>query len=1252
MGVVCGGGSTSTNRSEPRVVHPGQPLHFAAGIHEQILPNMKKPTSRKFGLLSPKMSAAVAGVLFSASFLSAQSVEEADTESVINLSPFVVDTASDEGYVATQTLAGGRLNQSLKNTGAAIQVITKDFMDDIGATGIEELLQYTTNSEVAGILGNFTGAGDGGEGETSTGGARREPDGTSRVRGLAAPDRTRNFFKTDIPFDSYNTERVDINRGANSFLFGLGSPSGLINNGLATARFKDAYEMSTRVGSGGVNPSWRASFSMNKVIVEDKLAVKVSGLVDRTEYRQRPTYKDDDRLYATFTYRPFGDADTIIRGHFETGEIVGNSPDVLLPINNLQTFLDYPISSNLYDNLRRFNHQEGPNLNQWRNNNNVARFVTAEERASWPMYTDENGNQQPFIRDSVATGAYYNGNWGNGAYGFVYDGSNGREPGFAYTSMFGGNAYNRADPFWDPENRGKGAPQNIFPGNLHDINGTGWLDQGFVDLNTFNFSKYSLAWDNDYYTRDFDNLNLSIEKVLWNGNAGITAAWDYQDLFRTNFTSFNGAISQVTFDVNEVLLLPSEEYLNGGEPGLRPNPNYGRPVIITKPGFNEIDEQRETFRVTAFAKYDFRDKSDSDFWGKLLGSHTLTFLGDRNVYDERRVNYLNNSFGNPEPALHITASNARQTANDVRNVPAMIYIGPAQIGAFRDPNWTLNDFNIRPAKYNILRPDGYTTSKISWNLGPDASTDNIGVVTGPNSVINGNEDWVEGEFEVRKVPTKNYRLQRTEITSMAINSQSQFLDDHLVVNLGYREDAIDNWLNTEAPLLGLDEIADLSPEAWTLANGVYAQTEESTFGYGGVLYWPRSIIPLPEFINDITFHYNTSDNFIPATDRVDEVRQPVESPRGESQDWGVSFYMLDNRLTARLNWFEASLLNASSPVSNNYNQNISNMFSHFGNLNRQLQEFDANEDGQLDQAVIDELTAGGSFDPTTGLNDEGQTLQQAVATQFPGIQDSLAARASIEPFLTDPLKAAYNYRELANGGVATQWAGAITDTQNIDSRGFEAELIFNPTRSWRIAFNAARQKTVLTNIAPRLTELLETVWVPHLAQFGHLDWNAPVQEVNGNTTLEQVNNRLIDYYAIKGNEGRPNPEQREWRFNLITNYTFREGAFKGWSIGGSARWEDEFAAGYPITVDPVSGLVLPDVRNPYYAKTKLSWDMSLGYRRKIWKDIDWRVQLNARNLQNLDNSDIEVVRFQPDGTPARARYGAPSQFWLTNTFSF
>ena len=115
--------------------------------------------------------------------------EEDDT---YELTPFTIEDDAAIGYLATQTLAGGRIQQDLKDTGAAVQVITAEFMEDIGATDIEELLMYTTSSEVAGILGNFTGADEAGTGTISTGDARRDPDGTARIRGIAAPDRTRN----------------------------------------------------------------------------------------------------------------------------------------------------------------------------------------------------------------------------------------------------------------------------------------------------------------------------------------------------------------------------------------------------------------------------------------------------------------------------------------------------------------------------------------------------------------------------------------------------------------------------------------------------------------------------------------------------------------------------------------------------------------------------------------------------------------------------------------------------------------------------------------------------------------------------------------------------------------------------------------------------------------------------------------------------------------------------------------------------
>ena len=84
-------------------------------------------------------------------------------------------------------------------------------MQDTGATDGESLLQFVGNVEVGGVLGNFSNS----SGNETTE-SRINPQRGQRVRGLESAILTRDYFKTDIPFDAYNTTRVTVNRGPNS----------------------------------------------------------------------------------------------------------------------------------------------------------------------------------------------------------------------------------------------------------------------------------------------------------------------------------------------------------------------------------------------------------------------------------------------------------------------------------------------------------------------------------------------------------------------------------------------------------------------------------------------------------------------------------------------------------------------------------------------------------------------------------------------------------------------------------------------------------------------------------------------------------------------------------------------------------------------------------------------------------------------------------------------------------------------------
>ncbi len=257
-------------------------------------------------------------------------VAQDESDEIFELSPFSVDSSEDVGYSATNTLAGTRLRSNLKDLAGAIQIITPEFLEDTSVTSTEDLFLYTTNTEASGPDGNF-----------GNGGAERRDPNSVRVRGLANPDRTRGYFLTDIGFDTYNTTRVAIAKGPNAILFGLGSPAGIVNNGLKEAMFEDATEIQARYGSWGAH---REVLDVNRELVEDTLAVRIIGLNNQNKFKQKPSFTDEQRLYGAISYRPT--ETTTIRANFEVGSIDASRPNTSSPTSNIPTWIADGMSTN------------------------------------------------------------------------------------------------------------------------------------------------------------------------------------------------------------------------------------------------------------------------------------------------------------------------------------------------------------------------------------------------------------------------------------------------------------------------------------------------------------------------------------------------------------------------------------------------------------------------------------------------------------------------------------------------------------------------------------------------------------------------------------------------------------------------------------------------------------------------------------------------------------------------------------------
>lgn len=196
------------------------------------------------------------------------------SDEVLELTPFEVDARNDSRYRAAGTLAGSRLNSSLKDIAAVIDVYTKDFMTDLGATNLEHILNYGNNLE-RDTEDTITGQGNV---NISTGNSYRY-----RIRGLPA-SRARNYFDFDYPIDTYNTERLDESRGPNSILFGFGSPGGIVN--VSTKQPLLTRDQAEIEVSAGTEIDHRETIDLNKTLLDGKLGLRFNALdQEKTGYR-------------------------------------------------------------------------------------------------------------------------------------------------------------------------------------------------------------------------------------------------------------------------------------------------------------------------------------------------------------------------------------------------------------------------------------------------------------------------------------------------------------------------------------------------------------------------------------------------------------------------------------------------------------------------------------------------------------------------------------------------------------------------------------------------------------------------------------------------------------------------------------------------------------------------------------------------------------------------------------------------------
>ncbi len=366
-------------------------------------------------------------------------------------------------------------------------------------------------------------------------------------------------------------------------------------------------------------------------------------------------------------------------------------------------------------------------------------------------------------------------------------------------------------------------------------------------------------------------------------------------------------------------------------------------------------------------------------------------------------------------------------------------------------------------------------------------------------------------------------------------------------------------------------------------------------------------------LRKLAVHYNESDSFTPAATATNLFGETIPLPAGEGKDYGVSLTLFSDKLHLRVNKYETLQIN--------------NRAGNAGTFSRRLLGIDF-PDGN----------ASNLFDFASSVVTE-RFLDQGI-TPTP---EQVTAEA--EKFMQLPAGSFDQFQAL-------NFSGGVQDTRKVESKGWEIEAHFNPTRHWTLKFNATQTKSIESDVAPAVQRYLDMrlpVWQGIKDDDGNF-WFGP-----SGSEARLASNVAAPLALLRANEGKSSTQVREWRFNATTSYQLAglggDGRWlKNLTVGGAVRWEDEASIGYLGGPPDADGVIRTlDANRPVFDKARAYFDAFASYRLRLFdQKVSARLQLNVRNM--FEDGRLQTIRVNPDGQASTFRIIDPRQFILTVTF--
>jgi hypothetical protein len=783
----------------------------------------------------------------------------ASSGDVTVLSPFAV-RSDDHGYYASNTLSGTRLNSRIEDLAASLTVVTKAQMSDFALLDLNDIFLYEAGTEGTGTFTDFSVDRNGAPVDNT----QLDPNSANRIRGVGPANISFGNFETSgrVPVDPSAIDAVEISRGPNASVFGLGSPSGTVNLVPSAAQLTaDRGQTQFRADSYG---GYRTSLDLNRVLRKNVLAVRGTAVLQHEGFVRQPSGVDTTRYQGMVKYQPF--RYTAVSAGVSYYRASGNRPNFSPPRDSISYWL-------------------------------------ASGRPTWDPVTQQvhlNGATVGTFPAATYNGPdYFNNTFtgNNHSYLFIDQGGIGL---FSAPSTFsnpiplpgataaGPTSGAQGVHFLSPSSApgvslGRFTAQPLFTTtpSVHD--------KSLYDWTEVNLAAVNRTWDRTV------TASVQLDQVLFNTPSQLLFlqmgllredAQRYQRNY-LGIANDNGQSGQLLIDVNERLLDGS------------PNPYFLRPYLgEDQPRTTSSPAKWDSYRAQLAYRLDLtHERGGLVSW---LGQHQFSVYDEYKYRIDRRYSWRE-AILDAQPWIPAGLSRGNQTAVPGGPAAALAitrsylryYVGDNR-GAHADYAPT----DLSPGTYPFVWGNAATGvfHRDPAQLGLAAVTDSTG---GPSN-------------------------SKTILKTAGGIVQSHFLNEQVVTTFGLREDrqyqkagATPTLLNADGTTFDYTSVSHWAAGDYHGAGGRTTQAGAVVRPFRGlsILRTVDDAGRLGHFaasaLNGLSLTYNQAGSCTPQDPKTDVFLQPLPNPTGRGKESGFALNLLGGKFVLRVNRYDTKQLSQS-----------------------------------------------------------------------------------------------------------------------------------------------------------------------------------------------------------------------------------------------------------------------------------------------------------------------------------------------------